>query len=167
MLKKIYGKPAKAYLEQFFPNLNIIKSERFSRLNPKVKLEDYSVKSIDRADRFLLTKQLIERDRPERVLIFCKEANTAKDLAGYLTEEGIPSQSFHSKQDDSQRADTLYAFHRKDLTCLVATDLASRGIDFKEVSHVIQFDYAENGISLVHRIGRTGRFGGSGKGRLF
>ena len=49
---------------------------------------------------------------------------------------------------------------------MVATDLACRGIDFKDVKLVIQFNYADNGINLLHRIGRTGRMGTSGKGRL-
>lgn len=163
MLKTIYGKPAKQYLEQYFPNIHSVQSQRFHKLNPNVKLEDFKVTELSQDDRFILTKQLLDRDKPERVLIFCHDATTSEELAKFLSEEGIPSAPFHAKQSDSDRASALYKLHSSQLVALVCTDLASRGIDFLGVSMVLQFNYAENGISLLHRIGRTGRMATHGK----
>lgn len=164
MIKNVFGKSAEKYLGELFPDLQIVRSERFHKLNPKIVLKDYNVKELDQADRFLLIKQLLEREGQERVLIFCNEGGVCQSLSRYLTEEGIPSEPFHSKQTDTERADKLYSFEKSETVCLVCTDLACRGIDFKNVKLVIQFDYAENGIALLHRIGRTGRMGNEGKG---
>jgi superfamily II DNA/RNA helicase len=166
MIKTVYGKPAETYLGELFPALEVIRSDRFHKLNPKIVLQDYSVKDIDQADRFMLVKQLLERENADRVLIFCSEGGVCQDLARYLSEEGVPAQPFHSKQTDSERADMLYSFDRSETVCLVCTDLACRGIDFKGVKLVVQFDYAENGISLLHRLGRTGRMDTEGKGSI-
>lgn len=163
MLKTIYGKPAHQYLEQFFPNLNTVQSKRFHKLNPNVSMQDFKVDQLSQDDRFVLTKQLLDRDKPSRVLIFCQEASLTEDLARYLSSEGIPSAHFHAKQSDADRSSALYRLHQSQLVALVCTDLACRGIDFQNVSLIIQFDYAENGINLLHRIGRTGRLGANGK----
>lgn len=166
MLKTIFGKPAKTYLEDHFADLNVVQSDRFLKLNQKVTFEDFNVEGLTTEDKFVLTKQLIDREGKERILVFCQKSEDSESLSRYLNDEGIPSEAFNAKQDDSQRADTIFKFHTSKVVCLVATDLASRGIDFKDVKLLIQFDYAENGVSLLHRIGRIGRMGTSGKGRL-
>lgn len=166
MLKKFFGIPAKEFLEENFTNINIVQSERFLRLNQKIKHEDFNVSSLSEEDRFLLTKQLFDRDVPQKVIIFCNDSGSSEELSNYLTSQGILSSCFHSKLSDNERADTVFKFETNKIVCLVTTDLACRGMDFKNVKLVIQFQYAENGINLLHRIGRTGRFGTSGKGRL-
>jgi superfamily II DNA/RNA helicase len=164
MLKKFFGVPAKEFLEDHFSNIKIIQSERFLRLNPKIKHEDFNVSGLSEEDRFLLTKQLLERDVPQKAIIFCNDSGSSVEVSNYLTSQGILSSCFHSKMSDNERADTIFKFETNKIVCLVTTDLACRGMDFKNVKLVIQFQYAENGISLLHRIGRTGRFGTSGKG---
>jgi len=165
MLKKFFGVPAREFLEDNFSNIKVVQSERFLRLNQKVKHEDFNVSGLSEEERFLLTKQLLERDVPQKVIIFCNDTGASAELAHYLTSQGIPSDCFHSKLTDNERADAVFKFETGKVVCLVATDLACRGMDFKNVRLVIQFQYAENGINLLHRIGRTGRFGTSGKGR--
>ena len=166
MLRTIFGQPAETYLDEHFPDLNIVRSEQFLQINPKVQLEDYNIQGLSESDKLLLTKQLLEREGQDRVLIFCHEFEQADVLAKYLSQEGVPSESFHSKLSPNERADKLYSFDKGASVCLVCTDLAARGIDFKQVKLVLQFDYADNGINLLHRIGRTGRMGSGGKGRL-
>lgn len=165
MLKTIYGRPATQYLQEYFPDIQLVKSDRFHKLNPKLNFQDYSVKDIDQSDKFLLTKQILERDPQDRVLIFCKEGETTDKLAKFLSSEGILADCLHSKQSENERADKIYSFQQNKIVCLVCTDLAARGIDFKDVKLVLQFDYAENALNLLHRIGRTGRMGTGGKGR--
>ena len=164
MLKTIYGKPAQDYLEQYFPNLTFVKSTRFHKLNPNVVLSDFNTSGLTSDDKYLLTKQILERERPERLLVFCHDSGTADSLSKFLAREGIPAAAFHAKHSDAERAGSIFDFHSGKVVALVCTDLACRGIDFKNVSMVLQFDYAENGIALLHRIGRTGRLGTSGKG---
>ena len=164
MLKIIKGRQAKMVLEEDFANLNIVQSDRFHKLNAKVKHEDFNVSELSEDEKFLLTKQILERDTPKKVLIFCSGTEAVNSLAKYLNSNGILSERFHSKQTDNERADSLFKFHTGKTVCLVATDLACRGIDFNEVRLVIQYDYAENAINLLHRIGRTGRFNTSGRG---
>ena len=163
MLKTIYGKPATKYLDQYFPDLNIVKSDRFSKINPKIVMENFDITKIKPDEKFPLVKQLMDKERRVKTLIFCNSVEEAEELIKYLQSQDIPAGVFHSKQDDSTRSDQLYRFETGKLVCMVSTDLGCRGIDFKDVKLVIQYDYAENGISLIHRIGRTGRFGGDGK----
>ncbi len=164
MLKKMFGIPAKEFLEDNFANINIVQSDRFLHLNQKIKHEDFNVSGLSEEDRFILTKQLFERDVPKKVIIFCNDTGSAVELSKYLCSQGILSNCFHSKLTDNERADAIFKFETDKIVCLVTTDLACRGMDFKNVRLVIQFQYAENGINLLHRIGRTGRFGTSGKG---
>jgi superfamily II DNA/RNA helicase len=167
MLKRFFGVPAKEYLESNFSNLNIIQSDRFLHSNPKVKHEDFNVSGLSEDEKFLLTKQIFERDVPEKTIIFCNDSESAVELSNYLKSKDILSSFFHSKLTDNERADTIFKFETGKIVCLVTTDLACRGMDFKNVRLVIQFHYADNGINLLHRIGRTGRFRTSGKGCLF
>lgn len=166
MLRTIYGKPAQTYLEEHFPDLNNVKSQQFLQINPKIVMEDFNVEGLSESDKLLLTKQLLNREGQDRILIFCHEFEQADVLAKYLSQEGIPSESFHSKLNPNERADRLFSFEKGSTVCLVCTDLAARGIDFRQVKLVVQFDYADNGVNLLHRIGRTGRMGTTGKGRI-
>ena len=166
MLKTIFGKPAKEYLGEHFKDIHEVRSDRFLKTNKNVKFEDFNVEGIEQNDKYLLTKQLIQREGAKKIIVFCQQGEESVELAKYLSNEGIPSEAFHSKQSDGERSDTLFKFNADKIVCMVATDLACRGIDFKDVKLVIQFNYADNGINLLHRIGRTGRMGTSGKGRL-
>ena len=166
MLKTIFGKPAKEYLGEHFKDIHEVRSDRFLKTNKKVKFEDFNVEGIVQDDKYLLAKQLIQREGARKILIFCQQGEEAIEIAKFLSSEGIPSEAFHAKQSDGERSDSLFKFNADKIVCLVATDLACRGIDFKDVKLVIQFNYADNGINLLHRIGRTGRMGTSGKGSI-
>ena len=164
ILKTIFGKPAKKYLDMHFHDLNLVQSERFLKVNKKIAFEDYNVESLNKEDRMLLLRQIIDRDKPERVLVFCNDASDVLDVQKYLeVEADIQTVAFHSKMSDSERASVIYAFENGKQTVLVSTDLSARGLDFKNIPLVVQFGYAENGINLLHRIGRTGRMGASGR----
>jgi superfamily II DNA/RNA helicase len=72
----------------------------------------------------------------------------------------------HGDKSQSQRQKALARFDRGEVTVLVATDVAARGIDVPDVTHVINFDAPEDGDAYTHRVGRTGRAGEAGRGRV-
>ncbi|HEY0965680.1 MAG TPA: C-terminal helicase domain-containing protein, partial [Candidatus Saccharimonadales bacterium] len=88
-------------------------------------------------------------------------------LSDKLEKHGISSQAIHGNKSQGQRTRALRAFANDEATVLVATDVAARGLDIPNVSHVINYDTPQTYDDYVHRIGRTGRGGKSGKALTF
>lgn len=119
--------------------------------------------------------QVRERDKPEVLckiidhadefygLIFCQTKALVMDLDNYLTTKGHKVDCLHGDKTQTDREKTMQAFRKRDVQILVCTDVASRGLDVKEVSHVINYSLPRELESYVHRIGRTARCGRSGK----
>ena len=97
MLKTIFGKPAKEYLGEHFKDIHEVRSDRFLKTNKKVKFEDFNVEGIVQDDKYLLAKQLIQREGARKILIFCQQGEEAIEIAKFLSSEGIPSEAFHAK----------------------------------------------------------------------
>jgi ATP-dependent RNA helicase RhlE len=93
----------------------------------------------------------------DSVLVFSRTKHGADKIARKLTQAGIQTVALHSNRSQSQRIQALDAFKRGKARVLVATDIASRGIDVDGISHVVNFDFPMHGEDYVHRIGRTGR----------
>ncbi|XP_019854520.1 PREDICTED: probable ATP-dependent RNA helicase DDX43 isoform X2 [Amphimedon queenslandica] len=103
----------------------------------------------------------------EKVLIFCSRKATADDLASDLLLHGYPVQSIHGDREQEDREQALEDFSTGAAPILVATDVASRGIDIKDITFVINFDFPMHIEDYVHRVGRTGRAGSTGKALTF
>ena len=88
-------------------------------------------------------------------------------LADHLSKDGIPSEAIHGNKSQSQRQRALNAFKGGKVKVLIATDVAARGLDIPNVSHVINFDTPSTYEDYVHRIGRTGRGGAHGAAFTF
>ena len=114
----------------------------------------------------LITGMLNEQEF-EKVLVFGKTKFGSQRLADTLTKSGIPSVAIHGNKSQSQRQRALNDFKSDKVKVLVATDVAARGLDIPDVSHVINFDQPQTYEDYVHRIGRTGRGGKSGKALTF
>ena len=95
-------------------------------------------------------------------LIFTRTKHGAKNLAKKLSAEGLRADSIHGNKSQSAREKTLEAYRRGGIDVLVATDVASRGIDVKNIRLVVNFDLPVEADAYVHRIGRTARAGASG-----
>jgi ATP-dependent RNA helicase RhlE len=117
---------------------------------------------VDRSKKQALLQELLRGQNYDRVLIFTRTKHGADKVATCLNREGISADAIHGNKSQSARERTLGRFRSGKLRVLVATDLASRGIDVEGVSHVINFDIPVEPEAYVHRIGRTGRAGATG-----
>lgn len=114
-----------------------------------------------------LITELLNQDEFEKVLVFGKTKFGAQRLADTLTKKNIPAVAIHGNKSQSQRQRALNDFKSDRVKVLVATDVAARGIDVSDVSHVINFDQPMTYEDYIHRIGRTGRGGKTGKALTF
>ncbi|MHC4933013.1 MAG: DEAD/DEAH box helicase [Planctomycetota bacterium] len=111
----------------------------------------------------LLLRLLDDRDlEVDRALVFTRTKHGANKVARQLGGASVSATAIHGNKSQSARERALHGFKRGDLRVLVATDIAARGIDIKELSHVINYDLPNEPESYVHRIGRTGRAGLTG-----
>nr|XP_008116940.1 PREDICTED: probable ATP-dependent RNA helicase DDX43 isoform X1 [Anolis carolinensis] len=99
----------------------------------------------------------------DKVIIFVGKKLTADDLSSDFSLQGIPVQSLHSNREQCDREQALEDFRQGRVRVLVATDLASRGLDVQDITHVFNFDFPRNIEEYVHRVGRTGRAGRTGE----
>ncbi|VDK50775.1 unnamed protein product [Anisakis simplex] len=102
-----------------------------------------------------------------RVLIFAEKKSDVDNIYEYLLVKGVDVASLHGGKDQKDRHTGVDAFRRGEKDVLVATDVASKGLDFENIQHVINFDMPEDIENYVHRIGRTGRSGRKGMATTF
>ena len=102
-----------------------------------------------------------------KAIVFTRTKHGADKIVRYLKEKGIDSTAIHGNKSQGQRQRSLDMFKKDKINILVATDIAARGIDVKDISLVINFDLPECSDDYVHRIGRTGRAGRHGKAVSF
>lgn len=111
--------------------------------------------------------RLLSQPDFSKVLIFARTKHGAQKLAHYLVDKGFKADAIHGNKTQGQRQKTLDMFKRHDTKILVATDVAARGLDIDDISHVINYDAPESQEDYVHRIGRTGRKDKKGKALTF
>lgn len=95
-------------------------------------------------------------------IVFCQTKALVADLHQYLVQRGYPADCLHGDMDQTSRGRTLRKFRERQTTVLIATDVACRGLDVKDITHVINYSIPRELENYVHRIGRTGRSGKSG-----
>ena len=117
---------------------------------------------VDKKDKTDLLCQLIKSESINHSLVFTRTRRAADRLCKALNKAGVHAQAIHGDKSQGQRQRALDAFKDRKIKVLVATDVASRGIDVKELPFVINFDLPDQSESYTHRIGRTGRAGSSG-----
>ena len=111
----------------------------------------------------VLLLDLLEREKFDRVLVFTRTKRGADRLSHILEARSHKATRIHGDRSQSQREAALRGFKNGSMRVLVATDVAARGIDIDSVSHVINYDVPEVAEDYVHRIGRTGRAGQTGR----
>lgn len=99
----------------------------------------------------------------DKIIIFCGKKARADELASELALQGIGVQTMHGDREQADREQALLDIKDGTVNILIATDLASRGLDIEDLTHVINYDFPKNIEEYVHRVGRTGRAGKSGQ----
>jgi ATP-dependent RNA helicase RhlE len=117
---------------------------------------------VDRENKKSLLIDILKNNKIERVLVFTRTKHGADKVVKDLIKVGIQAQAIHGNKSQNARQNALNNFKSKLTRVLVATDIAARGIDIDELSHVINYELPNIPESYVHRIGRTGRAGASG-----
>ncbi|KAI6646905.1 ATP-dependent RNA helicase DDX52 isoform X2-like [Oopsacas minuta] len=133
--------------------------------NSACSLVEQELKFVGSEDgKLLAIRQMVqEGDLHPPVLIFLETVERAKDLMRELIYDGINADVIHSERTQAQRDNVVKAFRAGKLWVLIATELVARGMDFKGVNMVINFDMPCSLISYIHRVGRTGRAGRPGR----
>ncbi len=126
---------------------------------PKIKQVFYEVLERDKPE---VLRRLLDVESPERTLIFCHTKREVDEVSARLQKLGYNAGALHGDFTQSHREDMMGKFREGRVDILVATDVAGRGIDIENISHVINYSIPQNPEGYVHRIGRTGRAGRTG-----
>jgi ATP-dependent RNA helicase DeaD len=123
--------------------------------------------SVQPWDKYVLLRMLLEQENPDLAIVFCRTKRGAEKLAKKLHADGIECREIHGNLAQNKRDRVMKNFRTGKFDVLIATDLASRGIDVADISHIINFDIPEDPEVYVHRVGRTARMGAAGKAFTF
>lgn len=136
-----------------------IEVEATSSTVESIKQEVYYVDGVDKVDLLI---HLLKNKEIVSALVFTRTKRRADKVSKALEKEGIKCKAIHGDKSQNARQAALTSFKNREIRVLVATDVAARGIDVDELSHVINFDLPNISETYVHRIGRTGRAGFGG-----
>lgn len=174
-IKKIMAKLPKERQSLFFsatmpPKIQELSSQLLFNpfhvnVTPKtasVKKIDQSVRMIDRGEKVDRLVKVLTGDDANRSIVFTRTKRGASALANKLEKQNIAATAIHGNKSQSARQKALNSFRQNRISVLVATDVAARGIDIDDVTHVVNFDMPVEAESYVHRVGRTGRAGAEG-----
>jgi len=132
-----------------------------------VSLTDQIYFEVSHADKFEALCRIIDMEEEFYGLIFCRTKADVDSVSNHLMERGYDADGLHGDLSQGQREKILNKFKKKMITVLVATDVAARGIDVHDLTHVINYALPQDPESYVHRIGRTGRAGKEGTAITF
>lgn len=160
MFSATFSDDIKRLSEDFLIYPSLIEVARSNALAENITQKVYLVES---SDKHALLAQLLKGDDAKQVIVFTKTKLTASRLTHQLQREGIEADAIHGDRSQSERQQTLEAFKQGKVSVLIATDVAARGLDIEHLPMVINYEIPHAAEDYVHRIGRTGRAGASGK----
>ena len=127
----------------------------------------HSVYYVEKSDKRNLLQEVLEKESINHALVFTRTKHGADKVVKDLNKSGIKAEAIHGNKSQNARQRALAGFKDRSIRILVATDIASRGIDVDKLTHVINFELPEVPETYVHRIGRTGRAGETGTALSF
>jgi ATP-dependent RNA helicase RhlE len=127
----------------------------------------HAVYPVPRERKGALLVELLRRDGMDSVLVFTRTKHGADRVVRELERGGISATAMHADKTQAQRTKALEGFKRGEIRVLVATDIAQRGLDIDDITHVINYDVPQQAEDYVHRIGRTARAGATGDAFTF
>ncbi len=128
---------------------------------------EQSLYYVDKVNKSKLLVSLLEEDNVQSALVFTRTKHGADRVVRQLDKMGVNAKAIHGNKSQPARQDALSKLMKGEIQVLVATDIAARGIDIARLSHVFNYDIPEDPETYIHRIGRTGRAGLSGKAISF
>ncbi|WP_084420261.1 DEAD/DEAH box helicase [Henriciella litoralis] len=145
--------------DQFLKNpVNVAVSQE----SKPVERIDQSVRFVPHAQKRDVLTEILKGPKVDSAIVFTRTKRGADRVCRHLEQAGLTAAAIHGNKSQNQRTKALDLFKAKKLTVLVATDIAARGIDIDQVSHVVNYELPNVPESYVHRIGRTARAGESG-----
>jgi superfamily II DNA/RNA helicase len=151
--------PIKKLADKFLTGPKTIEVARPATAN--VSIDQRVLKVDSRKKKQVLTDRLKGND-VRTAIIFCNRKTTVRDLAQSLKRSGLNASEIHGDMEQPERIRELERFKAGEINILVASDVAARGLDIKDVSHVFNYDVPWHPDDYIHRIGRTGRAGKTG-----
>lgn len=117
---------------------------------------------VSNKDRYKALKRIADINPDINGIVFCRTRNNTQEVAELLIQDGYSADSLHGDLSQAQRDYVMQKFRRKNLRMLVATDVAARGIDVSDLTHIINYELPDDPETYIHRSGRTGRAGKKG-----
>ena len=128
----------------------------------KAKIHQWMHLADDKEHKFALLMNILQQEEVERALVFANKRETVQYLSGKLYAENMPCVWLEGKMQQDKRNTSVERLRNGTVNVLVATDVAERGLDIDDITHVINFDMPRTADIYLHRIGRTGRAGNKG-----
>ncbi|MCL1141280.1 ATP-dependent RNA helicase SrmB [Shewanella gaetbuli] len=128
----------------------------------KAKIHQWVHLADDKDHKFALLCNILRQEQVKRAIVFVKTRDVVASLEGQLLKAEIPCAFMRGDMEQKKRFQALGRFIKGEVNVLLATDVAARGIDIDDITHVINFDMPRSADTYVHRIGRTGRAGAKG-----
>jgi len=153
-------KPIKILAETILYRPEFVTITKKNATNENIKQLYYVVEERERDDALM---RLMDYKSPVKSIVFCRTKREVDRLADYLLAQGQSAKGLHGDMEQRQREDVIRGFKRGSFETLIATDVAARGLDVQDVSHVFNYHIPFDSESYVHRIGRTGRAGKQGE----
>jgi len=146
--------------EQILDNPKTVSITKSEKTNSKITQLYYVVQERERDDALV---RLIDYKNPTKCIIFCRMKKEVDRLVAHMTAQGFKVSGLHGDMEQKQREVTIRAFKSGGIDIFIATDVAARGLDVNDVTHVFNYHIPFDSESYVHRIGRTGRAGKTGE----
>lgn len=162
MFSATFSKDIKQLANKMLSEPQLIETQEHNSAVESVK---QLVHPVDRKNKPALLSYMIGKHNMQQVLIFTRTKRAADRLSERLDKDGIRAAAIHGDKSQGARSKALADFKKGKVRALVATDIAARGLDIRQLPHVINFELPNTAEDYVHRIGRTGRAGHEGEAR--
>lgn len=154
------GSGVDIFAEELLSDAEIIQIDAANQHSEQVSQTVYYADN--KAHKQALLEAIINAPDCQTALVFCNKKEQANDVAEWLQSRNISAQAMHGDFNQAIRRDKTRKFRQSQIKVMVATDVAARGLDLTNISHVINYDLPFRGDIYIHRIGRTGRAGQTG-----
>ncbi len=125
-------------------------------------LEQYYY-NVEHNEKFSLLVHLLKKEKSDRIMIFCSARYMVEAVTQNLRDNGVKAEMIHGKMSQNKRLGTIERFNKDKFHILVASSVAARGLDIRNVTHIYNYDLSQDPQEYIHRVGRTARAGEKGK----